>query len=202
MVRSRLMEPRVSFLSLLPSRTTRPSEEWEISGLLEACASLACSLVPDGHTLVGCDFTPRPYLERLTKVCERHGAGFRRTEEAVLYEVRNPGLLVDLAKIADSWTDILIMRTWRVDLADIALPRAARCLGLRRPMEWFDQNVHSAYLTAYLGTRPAPGLEIKAPGLSLGIVLSQLAEPLSKASNLAWTVQMAGGAAQGQEEGA
>jgi hypothetical protein len=130
--------------------------------------------------VIGHDFTPPPFQEKLENYFRSNGVKHIRHPDGISFEFTTPAQIVGCAQLIN-WACALVVRLEQKSLDEVKIPLMKRRFTIRTPHAWYDEHEDEFPALCYLGISPNPAIDVRASAFSHEALLNASVKALGSA---------------------
>lgn len=127
--------------------------------------------------IIGHDFTPPPFREKLENYLCASGVKYLPHSDGISFEFTKQAQIAGCARLIN-WACALVVRLEEKNLDEVNIPRMKKRLMLRTPDAWYEEHEDEFAALCYLGISPNPALDVRTSVLSHDELLTAQANAL------------------------
>jgi len=118
-------------------------------------------LLADGNwRIIGHDFTPPPFREKLENYFRANGVKYLGHSDGVSFEFTSQAQIAGCAQLIN-WACALVVRLEQKNLNEVEVPQMKKRLMMRTPDAWYEEHEGEFPALCYLGISPNPAIDVR-----------------------------------------
>jgi hypothetical protein len=130
--------------------------------------------------IIGHDFTPSPFREKLESYFQANGVEYRSHANGVSFELTTQSQIAGCLSLIN-WACALVVRLEEKNLNESEVPQMKKRFMVRTPDAWYEEHEGAFPALCYLGISPSPAIDIRASAFSHEQLLDAYAKALRSA---------------------
>lgn len=134
-------------------------------------AELILSLAGQNCHVIGHDFTPPPFRNKLERFLCENDIEYLSHSDGVSFEFTTKEQIFKCIQLVN-WACSLVVRLENKPLAKAAIPSMKRRLMIKAPHDWYEEHEGDFWALCFFGINPNPAFEIRTSQITLQEILS------------------------------
>jgi len=115
--------------------------------------------------IIGHDFTPPPFREKLENYFRASGVKYLPHSDGMSFELATQSQIAGCLDLIN-WACALVVRLEKANLDEAEVPQMKKRLMVRAPDAWYEEHENSFPALCYLGISPSPAIDVRASAFS------------------------------------